>query len=162
MKRLLKRLPMLLFLLFMWLVLYTASSIGQIVFGTLLSMALIWAASSLRPLHGSPKRPAVMVKLIVNVITDIIRSNLAVGRIIWLGRRAHAKPGFLKIPLDIRDPHGLAALACIITYTPGTVWAAFSEETHILTLHVLDLQDEAQWICTIKQRYERALMEIFQ
>lgn len=162
MKRLRQLLPMLLFLLFMWLVLSMASSTGQIVFGTLLSMALIWAASSLRPLRGSPKRPTVIAKLIAHAIIDIIRSNLAVGRIIWLGRRANAKPGFLNIPLDIRDPHGLSALACIITYTPGTVWAAYSEETGILTLHVLDLQDEAQWICTIKQRYERPLMEIFQ
>ncbi|WP_211242685.1 Na+/H+ antiporter subunit E, partial [Halopseudomonas bauzanensis] len=29
---------------------------------------------------------------------------------------------FIRIPLDLRDPHGLAVLACIINSTPGTVW----------------------------------------
>ena len=57
---------------------------------------------------------------------------------------------------------GLEALACIITYTPGTVWARLSEGENLLTLHVLDLKDESHWIRTIKQRYEHPLMEIFE
>src|SRR3546814_943664 len=89
-------------------------------------------------------------------------SNIAVARIIWLGKHADATPGFLKIPLRIRDPHGLAALACIVTYTPGTVWSDYSEAEQLLTLHVLDLKDEAEWFHTIQQRYERPLMEIFE
>src|SRR3546814_11639671 len=75
-------------------------------------------------------------------------------------RHASPKPGFVKIPLTLRDPHGLAALACIVTYTPGTVWAGLSEHDDALTLHVLDLTDEAHWIRLIVQRYERPLKEI--
>jgi hypothetical protein len=33
---------------------------------------------------------------------------------------------------------------------------------HILLIHVLDLVDEQSWIDSIKQRYERPLLEIFQ
>jgi multicomponent K+:H+ antiporter subunit E len=68
----------------------------------------------------------------------------------------------MKIPLDLRDPYGLAALACIITATPGTVWAGLSPDGGTLTIHVLDLQDEEAWVRIIKQRYERRLMEIFE
>jgi multicomponent K+:H+ antiporter subunit E len=32
----------------------------------------------------------------------------------------------------------------------------------LLMIHVLDLVDEAEWIRTIKQRYERHLLEIFE
>ncbi len=53
-------------------------------------------------------------------------------------------------------------LACIVTSTPGTVWAGLSPDGATLTLHVLDLQDEDEWIRTIKRRYESRLMEIFQ
>jgi multicomponent K+:H+ antiporter subunit E len=53
-------------------------------------------------------------------------------------------------------------LACIITATPGTVWAGLSPDGGSLTLHVLDLQDEVTLIRIIKQRYERRLMEIFE
>jgi multicomponent K+:H+ antiporter subunit E len=68
----------------------------------------------------------------------------------------------MEIPIDMRDPYGLAMLACIITATPGTVWAGLSPDGGSLTLHVLDLQDEETLVHIIKQRYERRLMEIFE
>ena len=46
--------------------------------------------------------------------------------------------------------------------TPGTVWAGFSEQKGVLTLHVLDLKDENHWIRLIKLRYEQPLKEIFE
>lgn len=154
--------PMPVFLVTIWLVLNDAASPGHIVLGIALSLLLIWAGSALRPLRACPKRPLAALKLICSVAVDIVRSNIAVGRLIWLGRRASMTPGFVKIPIELTDPHGLAALACIVTYTPGTVWAGFSQEEKILTLHVLDLKDESESIRTIKERYEFPLKEIFE
>ncbi|MGY3360349.1 multisubunit Na+/H+ antiporter MnhE subunit [Bradyrhizobium sp. GM0.4] len=68
----------------------------------------------------------------------------------------------MNIPLDMRNPYGLAMLACIITSTPGTLWVNFDAQKGLLMIHVLDLVDEAEWIRTIKQRYERHLLEIFE
>ena len=67
----------------------------------------------------------------------------------------------MTIPLDLRNPAGLAVLAIIITSTPGTVWAAYDPERKVFIMHVLDLIDEAAWRKTIKTRYERPLLEIF-
>ena len=53
---------------------------------------------------------------------DIVRSNFTVARIV-LGGCAQRHPPGSSIPLELRDPHGLAALAIIITSSPGTVWA---------------------------------------
>lgn len=162
MKRFWSFLPMPVFLVALWLLLNDTVSPGHIVLGIALSLLLIWAGSALRPLRARPKRPLTALKLMCNVAADIIRSNIAVGRLIWLGRRAAMTPGFVKIPIELTDPHGLAALACIVTYTPGTVWAGFSQEESMLTLHVLDLKDESEWIRTIKERYEFPLKEIFE
>ena len=118
--------------------------------------------SSLRPLAAWPHRLHVALGLIGRVLVDIVRSNVAVGRIVLGASRRQPTIGFMKIPLDMSDPHGLAMLAVIITGTPGTVWAGHDPESNVLTLHVLDLQDEAVWTRTIKHRYERPLMEIFE
>src|SRR3546814_4675331 len=77
----------------------------------MLAALLGWAlsASKLRPLRSCPKHPLTILLLIWHVAVDITKSNIAVARIIWLGKHADATPGFLKIPLRIRDPHGLAA-----------------------------------------------------
>jgi multicomponent K+:H+ antiporter subunit E len=68
----------------------------------------------------------------------------------------------VRIPLELRDPHGLAVLAVIVTATPGTVWVDLDHATGTLTLHVLDLKDESEWIGWIKNRYEKRLRGIFE
>jgi multicomponent K+:H+ antiporter subunit E len=120
------------------------------------------AVARLRPLPAWPHRLHVAIGLVWHVLIDIVRSNLAVGRIILGASRRQPMIGFMKIPLDMRDPHGLAMLTVIITGTPGTVWAGHDAESNVLTLHVLDLKDEEAWVRTIKDRYERPLMKIFE
>ena len=56
----------------------------------------------------------------------------------------------------------LAALACIVTATPGTVWVEYDSMRGTMLLHVLDLVDEKAWVRTIKNKWERRLMEIFE
>jgi multicomponent K+:H+ antiporter subunit E len=108
------------------------------------------------------RRPAVLAVLGWLVLHDIVRSNIAVARII-LGRRLRTMTSdFVDIPLELRAPPGLAVLAIIITATPGTVWVNHDSSTGMLTIHVLDLIDRAAWVKTIKNRYERRLMEIFE
>ena len=108
------------------------------------------------------KAPMAIMRLAIDVIGDIVRSNWAVSHII-LGRRRHERTsGFIHIPLDLRDRYGLAVLAIIITSTPGTLWVEYESATGRLLLHVLDLVDEETWVRLIKDRYERRLMEIFE
>jgi multicomponent K+:H+ antiporter subunit E len=104
-----------------------------------------------------------VIRLLGRVLLDVVRSNIAVARIVLglVGGR-QIKSGFLQIPMEMRDPHGLAVLATIITSTPGTVWVDLTPDGSTLTLHVLDLRDEEGWIHTIKNRYEQPLMEIFE
>lgn len=155
--------PMLpMFLLAAWLLLNDSASPGQIVLGIVFALLITAAVVRLRPLPAWPRRLHVAVGLIGRVLVDIVRSNLAVGRIVLGASGRQPTIGFMKIPLDMRDPHGLAMLAVIITGTPGTVWAGHDPESNVLTLHVLDLKDEAAWVRTIKHRYERPLMEIFE
>jgi len=53
-------------------------------------------------------------------------------------------------------------MACIVTATPGTSWARYDAARNTVTIHVLDLVDEEEWIRTFKRRYERRLQEIFE
>ena len=102
-----------------------------------------------------------MLRLAGLVIADIVRSNIAVARIILGLEQRRWTSGFVELPLELRDPYGLATLACIITSTPGTAWAGYDSQASVLTLHVLDIGDAAALVESIKVRYERPLMEIF-
>ena len=145
-----------------WLFLNQTLAPAQLVLGLGLSVLVAWFGSTLRPLRASLQRLDRAAGLFLVVFWDIIRSNIAVARIVLgLAGGREVRSGFVQIPMDLREDHGLAVLACIITSTPGTVWAGLSPDGRTLTIHVLDLKDEREWIRTIKQRYERPLMRIF-
>jgi multicomponent K+:H+ antiporter subunit E len=147
----------------LWLVLNQSMSVAQVLLGTILAVVLTWAASSLRSLHARIRRVDVAAHLVLVVIKDIVLNNLHVARIVLdPGRPRQIRSGFVRIPLELRDPHGLAALAIIVTSTPGTVWAGHSPTDGALTLHVLDLEDESAVIQLIKERYEQPLRRIFE
>jgi multicomponent K+:H+ antiporter subunit E len=149
-------------LLTMWLMLNTTLAFGHLVLGAILASLLLFAAVRLRPLQPRMRRGSALIKLIFVVLFDIIRSNIGVGRVILgLVRDREVRSGFMDVPLEMRDPHGLAVLAMILTSTPGTVWVDISPDKHTLTIHVLDLISEEEWVHRIKDRYERPLMEVF-
>lgn len=148
-------------LLGFWLLLNRTLSPGQILLGSAVALVCGWGLAALQPPKAHPRRPGRILRLSALVLADIVRSNIAVARVILGPKRKERTPGFVEIPLELRDPYGLAALACIITSTPGTLWVDFNEASGILTIHVLDLVEKSEWIGLIKGRYERRLMEIF-
>jgi multicomponent K+:H+ antiporter subunit E len=150
-------------LLGIWLLLQQTLAPGQIVLGAVSALLISWTSTALRPARPRIRRWHAALGLLFLVIGDVVRSNLAVARIVLgLDRRREIRAGFIEIPLELRDPHGLAALAAIVTATPGTVWADLSESGSTLTLHMLDIRDEQAWIRWFKERYERRLMRIFE
>lgn len=160
-----KRLPPLLVLglAVIWLLLNQSLAPGQIALGVLVAAALAWISAGLRPLQPRVRRIWLGVLLLGLVFRDIVRSNIGVARIVLgLVRDREVRSGFVQIPLDLSDPHGLAVLATIVTSTPGTVWVDLTPDGRTLTLHVLDLRDEAEWVRWIKERYERQLLRIFE
>lgn len=150
-------------LLGLWLLLNQSLALGHVALGLVLAIAVAAATSVLRPVQPRLRRGYVVVVLLANVLRDIVRSNIGVARIVLgLVRDREVRAGFVKVPLALKDPHGLAVLAGIFTSTPGTVWVDLDRETNTLTLHVLDLRDEAEWIAWVKDSYERLLREIFE
>ena len=136
-------------------------SLGHILLGAVVAIVGGLVLTALEVPKTRIRRMTSAFRLAAMVFGDIIRSNIAVARIILgLGKRER-RSGFVDIPLELRDSYGLAMLACIITSTPGTLWVNFDAATGTLTIHVLDLIDESEWIRTIKGRYERLLLEIF-
>jgi multicomponent K+:H+ antiporter subunit E len=147
-------------LLVLWLLL-NGLSMGHILLGSAVALIGGWALAALQPPKSRARRPVAVIRLAAFVFADIVRSNVAVARIILGLEPRRWTSGFVEVSLELRDPYGLATLACIITSTPGTLWVDFNEASGTLTIHVLDLVDETEWVRTIKGRYERLLLEIF-
>ena len=152
-----------LLLLATWLLLNATLAPTHIVLGLVLGLVGGRILARLQPPAGRVRlRAAALAALLWLFVLDIVRSNVAVLRIVFHPAIPGRTSGFLSLPLELRHPGGLAILACIITATPGTSWARYDAASNVLTIHVLDLLDEQAWIAQFKDRYERRLMEIFQ
>jgi multicomponent K+:H+ antiporter subunit E len=147
----------------LWLILNESLAFGHWILGSAIGLLAVGTLSRLQGgRRRGPRRPVKALRLLAVVIADIARSNVAVARIV-LGLRAPGRvSGFLPVPLTLRDPAGLATLACIVTATPGTSWVRYDQAEDRLTLHVLDLVDPDEMVRTFRQRYEKPLMEIFE
>lgn len=145
----------------MWLLLNQTFAAGHLILGALIALGATHALTALGRPHARLRRARVAAELIGLVLADIVRSNIAVGRIVLHPGTRGRTSGFLDIPLELRHPAGLAALACIITATPGTAWAGYDARRSVLSMHILDLIDDEGWVRIIKDRYERRLLEIF-
>ena len=149
-------------LLLLWLTLNQSLAAGQILLGGALAVVTPLLVRRLRPIEVRVRRPLVIVKLTVFALREIIRSAFNVSGIILGVHRKPPRSQFIRIPLDLRDAHGLAVLSCLANATPGTVWVEILPDGDDLALHVFDLHDPEWWVDTIKTRYERPLMEIFE
>ena len=144
-----------------WLLLVGSVEAGHLVLAVVQAVLLPLVAQRLRHGNAGTRKPWLAAQLGLVVLWDIVVSNIQVAKLI-LGRESEIHPGFIWLPLDVRNPHAIAALAGIITMTPGTLSAEVSADSRHLLVHCLSLDDEAGTIAQIKQRYEAPLKEIFE
>lgn len=149
-------------LILLWMIL-TSFSAGHLILGTLVGLVAGKAMAALHPARPRIRRWDLLVRLFFITGWDIIRSNVTVARLILTnGRQGRRRSGLVEIELSLRDETALAALAVILTATPGTAWLDYRPATGVLLLHVFDLVEAEDWRHIVKDRYERLLMEIFE
>lgn len=150
-------------LLLTWLLVNQDVGLSQVLLGSCVAIAVPLLVRPLQPLeYPRLQRPLALMRLLRMAGAEIVRSCFSVSSLILFPRRGGANSRFIRIPLDIRSPYGLAVLSCLINMTPGTVWVEILADRHELVLHVFDLHDEQWWIDTIKQHYEQPLRDVFE
>lgn len=147
-----------------WLMLNQSASAGQLLLATACALVLPLLTERFRPERPRLSNPLALAALALRVLLDIVRSNLVVARLV-LGPESRIRPRFVWLPLTIRDPHGIATLAGIITMTPGTLSADLTDDRRHLLIHAFDVADDAAQaalVADIRSRYETPLMRIFE
>jgi multicomponent K+:H+ antiporter subunit E len=144
-----------------WLLLNRGFSLGQFLLGIGVAVVIPLLMAPLRPRPGPLRRWSVLARLILRVGHDVVLSAIQVSAGVLRTKGRPPRGAFVIVPLDLREPHSLAALAMIMAVVPGTVWSELSPDRSELLVHVFDMEDEAAFIAHFKTDYELPLKEIF-
>src|SRR5690554_2375779 len=112
-----------------WLLISQALAVAHLLLAAVLALVIPILMRPLRSLSDPwLRKPWLFLRLMVLSLIEIIRSCFNVSRIILFVRSENVSSQFVKYPLKLRDPYGLAMLSGLINLTPGTVWVELSED----------------------------------
>ena len=147
-----------------WLALARSVDAAQVLLALVFALALPAMFAPLRPSRTHVAHLPTLLRLMAHVACDVTTSNLAMLHSLLHLRLRPPRSAFVLVPLELRDPSALAALALITAIVPGTVWCELARDCSALLLHVWDVPEggEADMTRHYKARYERPLLRIFE
>ncbi len=145
-----------------WMLLVNGWAVGSVIFAAMIGVAVPLMTAPYWPNAQGYSRPGKIPAYLLILIGDIVKANFSVARIVLFTPRHALRPAWITVPLDLRRPEAITALAGTITLTPGTVSCDLSEDGHALLVHCLHAPDPDAVLDEIKTRYEARLKEIFE
>jgi multicomponent Na+:H+ antiporter subunit E len=128
-------------LLLLWLLAWGEASVGNVVSGVLLAVALLAAFPARRRAAGGPRvSPLGALRLGLHVIGQLVPSNVLVAREV-VARHSRIRAGVLAYPLHHQSDELLSLISNVIALTPGTMTVEATRDPATLYVHFLLLDD---------------------
>lgn len=100
-----------------------------------------------------------VISLIFLFIKELILANISV-LILVLRPKLQMQPAFFKYDTELKEDWEITLLSSLITLTPGTVVVHVSDDSKSLFIHVIDSNDINETIDSIKNSFEKAILEV--
>ncbi len=143
-----------------WQLLSDGVSAATVVMGLILAFVIPLITHPFWPDRPAMRKPWRLIPYLMVVVFDIVVASFEVAGLILSPRQPRS--AFVPYPLKLDHPMAITILANTISLTPGTVSADVSDDSTLLLVHALDVEDDAELIRTIHKRYEKPLLEVFQ
>lgn len=147
------------FLGFMWMLLTVSFEPVAFLKGYLFGLLIIIAFRRFFHSRFYLLRVVAVINLIYIFIRELILSNIAVVKTV-LKPKLDMKPGIFAYPTVLERDWEITTLANLITLTPGTLVIDLSPDNKILYVHAMDISDVQESIESIKNTFEKAIMEV--
>ncbi|MCH7408617.1 Na+/H+ antiporter subunit E [Belliella sp. DSM 111904] len=142
-----------------WVAITGAFTVENFLFGFALSFFLLWVSATDRRDNKYFNRIPKLVSFVFFFLYELVKANVQVAYDV-ITPRHYMEPGIVKIPLDAESDLEITLLANLITLTPGTLSLDVSEDRKVLYVHAMYVKDKEAFIASIKNGFERKLLEI--
>lgn len=142
-----------------WVALTGNFTAVNLLFGFILSFIIIWVMSKNRREDTYFTRGPKVIAFIFFFLYELVKANVQVAYDV-MTPSFYMKPGIIKIPLTAKSNLEITLLANLITLTPGTLSLDVSDDRKVLYVHAMYVKDKEAFIASIKNGFERRLLEI--
>jgi multicomponent Na+:H+ antiporter subunit E len=143
----------------LWAAMVGSVDAAHLVVGFVVAYLVLWA---LKPLLGDSRyfeKLPQLVRFTLFFVWELVLSNL---RVAWdvVTPRSYRRPGVIAVPLEARTDAEITLLANLITLTPGTLSLDVSPDRRTLYVHGMFVDDPEQLRRSLKEGFERRVLEL--
>ncbi|MFD1736653.1 Na+/H+ antiporter subunit E [Bacillus salitolerans] len=142
-----------------WMVLLEKFTFNYFILGFLVGSILLYIFNRYVPGTFYFRKVWAIIKLILIFLRELVLSNLEVVKVVYR-RNIDIQPGIIAIPTDLKSNWEITLLANLITLTPGTLSISVSDDYTTIYVHAMDIRDKDEVILSIKNSFEKAIMEV--
>lgn len=142
-----------------WLLVTNSYTLNNFVLGFLLGLVLVYLLHRVMPGRFYLIRVYRIIMLTVTFLTELIKANFDVLKII-LKPRIENKPGFFVYETDLEYDWQLVLLSNLITLTPGTVVLGISDDRKKIYIHSIDFSTKEEEVESIKSSLEKVVRKV--
>jgi multicomponent Na+:H+ antiporter subunit E len=147
------------FLAFLWMFFKTSFTPASFLVGYFWGLVILFVFRSYFPNRFYLHRVWAVIKLFFLFIKELVLSNFNVLKLV-LQPKVKIKPGIFALPTDLQKDWEIMLLANLITLTPGTLTVDVSDENNVLYIHAVHIDDVKDSVDSIKNTFEKAIMEV--
>ncbi len=143
----------------MWMFLSETYTFVAFVSGYLIGILLLLFLQRFIPDTFYLKRVFKMIQLVLLFTKELLLSNIEIIKMVYR-KDQNFKTGIFALPTDLKSNWEITMLTSLISLTPGTLSLSVSEDNRIIYIHAMNIDDNDEAIKSIKETFERAIMEV--
>ncbi|GLB59657.1 Na+/H+ antiporter subunit E [Cytobacillus sp. NCCP-133] len=147
------------FLGFMWMFLTVTYEPVAFLKGYLFGLLIIFVFRRFFESRFYLLRVIAVINLLFIFIRELILSNIAVLKVL-LRPKIEVRPGIFAYTTVLKEDWQITVLSSLITLTPGTLVIDVSPDNKVLYVHAMDIEDAKESIKSIKDTFEKAILEV--
>ncbi|MGZ9814498.1 Na+/H+ antiporter subunit E [Peribacillus simplex] len=147
------------FLAVIWMFLKNEFNGSTFIIGYLLGLGIMFVFRHFFNDRFYLNRVNAVVLLLLIFARELILSNISVLKAV-IKPSLDMRPGIFAFETVLTKDWEITILSNLITLTPGTLVVEVSEDNRILYIHAMDIADKDEAVDSIKNTFEKAIMEV--
>ncbi|MCM3639223.1 Na+/H+ antiporter subunit E [Sporosarcina luteola] len=147
------------FIAVIWMFMNSSLTASTFIIGYLIGLILIIITRRFFTSRLYIWRLWAAVKLTLLFFKELTLSNISVLMLV-IRPKLKLQPMIFAMPTELEQDWEITLLSSLITLTPGTIVLHVSDDQRTLYIHAIDVDDVDEAIDSIKNSFEKAIMEV--